>query len=287
MKNVFCLKVVIFIIISFLNFYSYSQVKVLGDLNCGYYIDINGMPIDGFFDISYSPKNSLNVNYYIQDNQTAGSYKDLNGKLHSGKIKLTSNYKKFEFDDGTNESKIEAGECSGLKIGADTFVIINGYRIPTDFGLEKDKNKLFVKLIKQRDKLSLYKYHYYQFIGGSEVTTYFLKTDTLDSLIAIPKKKELFKAFINNYFGCNAIKKIMEYDALKYSKVSDYIDLYFFDKINKNDRRIYYNRYWDIVTDTSNYVYYAKIIDIKDTVLNFKFYLKNNIPLFSSEIFFF
>jgi hypothetical protein len=263
---------------------SYSQDKVPGDLNCGYYIDVNGIPINGFFDFSYSPKKSMEVNYFISDNQTVGSYKDLNDKIHTGKLKLTGNDKKIEFNDGEKDSEIEAKDCKGLKIGADTFLVINGYNLPTESGMDKEKHKIFVKFLKKRNKYSLYKYHYKQFIGNADITVYFLKQDSSDSLIVIPKKKSLLINFANNYFGsCQIIKDLVAKKALKYSNVPKYFDYVFFEEIYTSKGKIYLNRYWNIKDDSSDYVYYANVTDIKDTILNFKFYLKNNTSLFSAE----
>lgn len=80
MKKLFYLLVIAF------SFNSIGQ-NLIKNYEIGSFIDYNKKIINGYFDLDYAPKISLEVKYLLDENFTKGYYLDLNGNKVAGWIK--------------------------------------------------------------------------------------------------------------------------------------------------------------------------------------------------------
>ncbi len=241
----------------------YSQVNV------GLKYDLNGLPLNGYFDIlTYSPKKKLSITHN-SDSYEVGYYFDQSGKKVTGLIKFQDKKIWFKKEHIESSDKIKPEEIQHFVIGLDSFFTISKYYYKN---LLKTK-PVYVQYISDFDNKTFAKHYHFRktSMGQSSIIESFLvKTKSSDTWDNFPDNKK-FKEKALKYFGQIPYlkKKISsgDYksdDMLSIVKMAEYYIKY------KNSKTIYFDKYWQ--ETKVNVKYSAKILNKQDSIWTFEYF---------------
>jgi len=255
----------------------YSQVPV------GLKFDINGKPFNGYFDpLTYSPEKELWI-VHNSDSYELGYYYDHGAKIH-GRIMFENKKIWFKKNKDALKHKIKPDEIRCFVIGVDSFFVIKNFLYK---GQLKTKPE-FVQFISKIYGDTFVKY--YRF--SSNIGMQYGSTPIIESFLVKPNGSDIWEEFPDDIrFKKTALKffgyipylkdKIIsgDYtrdDLMSMIKMSEYFEKY------QNNKLIYFDNYWQEISNSNDAVYHAQITEIEDSIWTFV-YFKDSIKLFKAN----
>jgi hypothetical protein len=244
-------------------------------ITIGVKYDINGMPLNGYFDpIIYSPDKKISK-VHNSDSYEKGYYYDSLGSKIVGLIKFENDKIFFKKNEEDFRIKIRPDEIRNFVIGVDSFFVVDKFYFQNSI----KENPEFVQYVTDFDGYT-YAKHYHFTSGMAQqyamqppiIETFLVKHN--DSLIwdNFPNRST-FKERALKYFSHIPYLKHKissgEYDSedmLSVIKMAEYFDKYI------NSKPIYYDRYWQEVIDIDKAVFTAKITNKVDSIWTFEYY---------------
>ena len=248
----------------------------------GYYFDIKGQPIDGYFDCSYAPEKSLYVDYTYWDYFSPGYYYNRKGEKITGLLKYSPSGQDFRSGKNERNEIITTHNCLGFRIGIDSFAIIKNFDVEKDlFKLHRNRKK-FALVIDKIDSLTFY--GYIQNNSRQTDFTYLVKTDGSDNYISFSKNHDKFKK--------TATKIFHDFDALvegikdeKYTEddIPSMIKMLKYKRYYERQRKVYFSKSWDETEKEDSAAFYAQIESLEDSVFHITYYFMNSVKIYEGD----
>ena len=234
--------------------------------------DVNGMPLNGYFDpLTYAPDKKVSE-VYNSDSYETGHYYDKSGKKVSGMIKFKD--KKIWFKDGENEfsDKLKPEDVESFVIGGDSFFTVRKYY----YGNVLKTTPVYVQFISAFSTYTVAKhYHFKVFVAQGQspiVEEILIRSKGGDTWENFPDNKNFKEKAIKYFDHIPYLKdKIAsgEYeskDGLSIIKMAEYSQKY------EGDSPVLFDSYWQETRDAEKAKYLAKIIDKRDSIWAFEYY---------------
>ncbi|MBO9594710.1 MAG: hypothetical protein J7599_17535 [Niabella sp.] len=267
------------LLLSFLCKMLYAQIPV------GLKYDINGIPLNGYLDpLIYNPKEKITGIYY-SDAYEKGYYFDADGRKITGLIRFKGD--KIFFKDGKTESrdKIKPQEIKQFVIGVDSFITIsNFYR----YGQIKFE-RTYAQYIAALDGYTFVKHYFFpsgmaqQNAGQPPVIeTYLMKADDSETWELVNNNGRVHKS-MEKYWSLipNLEKKSKTAQSQTEAAFSIIKTVSYYNK-HRAGTPVYYDEYWQEVSDPAQATYRAEIRDRHDSIWTFDYY-RDQAKLFSAH----
>lgn len=271
----------IFILLTFL----VTINSVNAQIPIGVKYDINGIPLNGYFDpIIYSPDKKISK-VHNSDSYEVGYYYDSLGNKIDGLIKFENDKIYFMKKEEDSRIKIKPNEIRHFVIGVDSFFVIDKFHFKNRI---KEKPEFVQYITEFNDHTYAKHYHF-----TSEISQYYVMQPPIietfmvkhnDSLIwdNFPDKNTFKERALKYFNHIPYLKdKIIsgEYHSenmLSVIKMAEY-----FDKYNKS-KAIFYDKYWQEVRGSDKATYTAIISDKVDSIWTFEYY-KDNMKIYKGS----
>ncbi|MBX2917348.1 MAG: energy transducer TonB [Cyclobacteriaceae bacterium] len=255
---------------------SFGQSKT-DDFVVGYYHDIHGQSINGFYSTDYSARKSFYFTYPFKDN-TKGAYYDATGLRFEGYIRgnlavgfsytpsIEKKYKPIDIDN-----------CIGLKMGVDSFAVIKNFEIQRANRIIKNSKNEFVEVIGRVGENTFYKH---VLAGQTTFITHLVKHDSSNEFKTFLKDGDSFKNELVKYFGEYEVLKNKILDGkYKFEDLDKLINWLRFAELTKNRSVVYYNSSWEEVPRQQS-KYYSISESVIDSLIHMSFYSSDRRKLF-------
>jgi Periplasmic protein TonB, links inner and outer membranes len=264
--------------ISNITFFASGQVEI-NQKEFGQLYDINGLPLNNYCDLDYNPEKVLKISNVVDETYRPGVYYDSLGLKHEGLISIDQFNYEFSFKTKSSQPVVlKPGSCLGIKMGLDSFAVINGFEIQRAFKKSLITEMSFAEVIAKTQHYTLFKHTRFAF-DRTTIETFVIKTDTSNQMVSFFNKESLIR-----YFGdCKVLKKQIQNERFKVndlpsiSKIHEYAEKY------EHHKRIFYSDSWDEQDDSLHAVYYATISNLKDTLWELDFFDRQGTALFQGN----
>ncbi len=252
----------------------------------GYFVNQDLDIIDGYLDITYTPKTKQVCKFTLGDTYSPGHYYDLNGNKITGKIRYTisNNYFRFSTDEGKTSQKIKPDECLSYVVGKDSFTVIRNFTVERQLVSVKREEPNFVEVIQAIDSLTFYQHTTMNPMAQNPVTTYIVKEGKNGSFVSFPQNNLLFSEIAMKYFGHISYLKAKlaanEYYSANMLEMIKYLD---FHNHFLSKKPILYSASWEEVSDSSKAIYYGRIERFQNNHWTINYYLKDGSYLYQGN----
>lgn len=259
MKNVF------FILFGLVFTRSFSQDS-LQSYQVGYYFDIGKSLIDGYLDLGYQPRKTIDKSVLLTDDFLNGYYVDEEGTVHEGRIKLSTQGNNCYFNN--LENKIQPKTTKYIKLGNAEYHSLSDDDVKR-WGMIK--NHLFAELINDIGDIQLYKY-----VGANKVRFYLKKegwgfaelpsyrTDLRPVLRTVFSELKCINTLLNDgVYSAESLMKMLEYQ-----------------RKHKNGELVFFDAYWNEIEDMEASKYHLEVKEINGRDYVLSFFQNNGTPLF-------
>ncbi len=275
-KNLAFLSLLILIIHS----YASAQEAMNHDA-VGYFFDINGRMIDGYFDFDYHPEDALVKNRAVGDVFTPGCYYDKQGVKHQGLIRFNLDKSDFRFKMGPDdeEIRISPGMCEGFVVGVDSFAIMSDFSGAGGLGRVEYSSPQFVEVM---DTVWGYAFYKHVFVGLNNVyTTYiFQNIKTGQSGSFIGGNKKFIEAALPVFGSYEYLAELILNNRLEGVDLPGMVKMMKYKGVYDRDGKVRFNRFWMEVAEGQTSAYYAKIDSIIDSVYHMQYFLDDGTLMF-------
>jgi len=264
---------------------TFLSKMLLAQICVGLKYDINGTPLNGYFDaLTYNPKEKITGIYY-SDSYENGYYFDTDGRKITGQIRFKGD--KIFFRSGKTESrdKIRPREIKQFVIGIDSFIAISNYY----HNERKKKDWEYAQYITTIDGYTFVKHYYFpsgvaQQYGGKPpvIETYLVKADDNDTWELLNDKGTVHKS-LEKYFPLipNMEKRFKKAQSSNDATLC-LIKMAAYYHNQQTATPVYYDQYWQEVRDAAKATYRAEIHDRHDSIWTFDYY-REQTKLFSAH----
>lgn len=272
--------------VSFLLIFLPGFSQNVDDYQIGYYWDLNGKMIDGYYDFTTEFKRPLKIKTVVGDYYTPGSYYTIGNIKKAGllKYRLTDSNVKFKENESARAKTIDPLDCRAYVIGPDSFAVIRNFSVPGVFGIATlITTDEFAEVIDQVGDFVFYKYNQVSTMGSPGGTFYIVRNiKTVETETFSDKKNkanDLWKSIFNKFDVKFTTLESAEEDIPSIIKRLKYALKY------KNKEKIYFSDSWDEITDSSKSFYYAEVVSVKDTVLHLAYFFNNHTPIYEADFY--
>lgn len=261
-------KVLFFLILLLSVKFTFAQIPI------GLKFDLNGEPLNGYFDpLLYSPKRIIS-NVHNSDSYEIGYYYNNSGQKVEGLIRFENDKIFFKKKEEDFRIKINPEEINHFTIGVDSFFSVSNFYFKNRI---KEKPE-FVQYISEFNGYTFVKHYHFTSIIAQQtgqppiIETFLVKEK--DSLVWVnfPDNNN-FKGRVIEYFNHIPYlnKKILsgDYkseDMLSIIKMAEYYSKY------NNSELILYDKYWQETRDINKSEYTALITNKVDSIWTFEYY---------------
>lgn len=253
------LKIIFNYVLLFLIYTGYSQ-----SISMGVRTDLDGQNFDYYYSpFTYVSKSSLNINY--NEKYEEGYYKESNGGVVKGFIKLDNDKIYYKTKPTDFQKKIRAREIEYVKIGIDSFFTATNFYY---------KNKL--------QKKPEFLQYITQIEGNTFARHFRIKSSIVEKHILVKTKNEPwlnfydeddFKNKATKYFGhIPQLKLKIESEKYTVKNLLSMLKTAEYYEKHKNNKIIYFDTYWEELNTAKNANYSAKISNIKDSILTLQYF---------------
>ena len=274
----------ILIVLTSILFHNSQGQNSVDNYNIGYYFDFNKQPIDGYYDFSYEPEKSLNVNYKIGVDYSPGYYYTREGEKVKGWLKCSQNntYFKFKSNENDKAKTIKPDQCDGYVIGIDSFAVIENFNVQRNLGAFHSDDREYAEVIEKVGTLTFYK-HTRAGLQNS-IDTYIVKADSSTDYISFPKGTKKFKDVGTEIFGSfESLRNGFQTEKYETSDIPALVKLLKYKNHYEQQRKVYFNSSWDEVDNYKDCSYYAKVESLKDSVFHIIYYLSNDVKIYEGD----
>ena len=248
--------------------------KLQAQTPIGFMFDSSGEPLDGYFDeLEYSSNNDLSYSY-ISNSYEKGHYYDSKGYKKEGLLKYQSKKVWFKTNKNKSKNKLTPNDYPNLVIGLDSFFVARNFYVEKAFGVKVIKEE-YVKHVAFFDG---YQYAVYYFFAGNGgiFETYILKKPDDKVWISAPEKPKEFKEFALKYFGqIKYLNEKIENDELSHNNMLGLIKMLEYQYKYEAKQRIYFDSWWNEITNEKYAKYSAEIKSKKDSIWTLEYYTEN------------
>lgn len=254
--------------------------NVNAQIPVGYYFDVDGNSIDGYFDqMDYQPENEISHNYN-SDSYEKGYYLDRSGYKSEGFLKFHSKRIWYKARLSGDEFKLKPEEVLGMVIGRDSFFVANEFKI----------NKLIGQISKEdkfvRHLASFSDYHfavYYDFANQGIAPNYLVKKGEGPWQTASDFEQDL-EVFVLEHFGhIPYIKKKVEKNDIEQKDLPMMVSMLEYYHHFESQQPLFYDQWWNRVQTQDRAYYTVKVVSIKGETLTLE-YFHNGRKIRSAEV---
>lgn len=225
----------------------------------GFYIDLYGQLIDERADQDYSPYNSLNVSFNSQTEYTPGVIYPAAGNSDRGYIQYQQGKNSFNFRKHriAKKEKIELFSGLSMTIGADSFVVANGFSSYGKLGLAESfvQELQILQFLGKTEKFTFFRYVP---AGGSPNVV--VQISGTREFVGLPLSQKAFYSVASDlFFDYPELTDLLKNKKIKPDEWPSLIRFIRFTDAVQANKPVLYTASWEMTENHQKSFYYAKV----------------------------
>ena len=225
----------------------------------GSYADLDGRIIHEYADQDFSPAKSVNIFFNTALYGSSGHYYTNSGAVEAGEIHFPIGNRFFNYtkNEGGKSQRIVPQAGWSFTIGADSFVVANGFTVYGKVGvIEQDsKSANILSFIGKSQKFAFFSHTP---IGIK--TNYLVRDLKSEKYISLPLTSKAFREIAPEIFkDYPLLVELLQSEEIKPEQVVDIIRFIQYSDALASNKAIEYTANWEITDNPKNQVYYAEV----------------------------